>query len=153
MRRPSRPSLVGQAQLEARDAVFRSGRFCAVSARPRGALPGRRLLDRPDRRLDVVRRSAALARPASLWSTPRSTTTLTHELDERADHAAAGLADLGIASGDRVLLQLPNGCEFAVALFALLRAGAIPVMCLPGHRAAELGHFAAVSEGNGSANP
>jgi non-ribosomal peptide synthetase component E (peptide arylation enzyme) len=34
----------------------------------------------------------------------------------------------------------------AVALFALLRAGAIPVMCLTGHRAAELGHFAAVSQ-------
>jgi mycobactin salicyl-AMP ligase len=68
------------------------------------------------------------------------------ELDEQADHAAAGLAKLGVAAGDRVLLQLPNGCEFAVAFFALLRAGAIPVMCLPGHRAAELGHFAAVSE-------
>ena len=68
------------------------------------------------------------------------------ELDERADRAAAGLAALGIASGDRVLLQLPNSCEFAVALFALLRAAAIPVMCLPGHRAAELGHFATVSE-------
>lgn len=68
------------------------------------------------------------------------------QLDERAEHAAAGLAELGIAAGDRVLLQLPNGREFAVALFALLRAGAIPVMCLPGHRAAELGHFAAVSD-------
>jgi mycobactin salicyl-AMP ligase len=68
------------------------------------------------------------------------------QLDERADRAAAGLAELGIAAGDRVLLQLPNSCEFAVALFALLRAGAIPVMCLTGHRAAELGHFAAVSE-------
>ena len=68
------------------------------------------------------------------------------QLDERADRAAAGLAELGIAVGDRVLLQLPNTCEFAVALFALLRAGAIPVMCLTGHRAAELGHFAAVSQ-------
>jgi mycobactin salicyl-AMP ligase len=68
------------------------------------------------------------------------------ELDERADRAAAGLAELGITPGDRVLLQLPNSCEFAVALFGLLRAGAIPVMCLPGHRAAELGHFAAVCE-------
>ena len=68
------------------------------------------------------------------------------QLDQRADRAAAGLAELGIAAGDRVLLQLPNTCEFAVALFALLRAGAIPVMCLTGHRAAELGHFAAVSE-------
>ena len=68
------------------------------------------------------------------------------QLDERADRGAAGLAELGIVAGDRVLLQLPNSCEFAVALFALLRAGAIPVMCLTGHRAAELGHFAAVSE-------
>jgi mycobactin salicyl-AMP ligase len=68
------------------------------------------------------------------------------QLDERADRAAAGLAELGIAASDRVLLQLPNSCEFAVALFALLRVGAIPVMCLTGHRAAELGHFAAVSE-------
>ncbi|MFZ0719132.1 (2,3-dihydroxybenzoyl)adenylate synthase [Mycobacterium sp.] len=67
-------------------------------------------------------------------------------LDQRADRAAAGLVRLGIAAGDRVLLQLPNNCEFAVALFALLRVGAIPVMCLTGHRAAELGHFAAVSE-------
>jgi mycobactin salicyl-AMP ligase len=68
------------------------------------------------------------------------------ELDERANRAAVGLRRLGVAPGDRVLLQLPNGREFAAALFGLLRAGAIPVMCLPGHRAAELGHFAAVSE-------
>ncbi|MGZ4584252.1 MAG: (2,3-dihydroxybenzoyl)adenylate synthase [Mycobacterium sp.] len=71
------------------------------------------------------------------------------DLDAQADRAAAGLRELGIAAGDRVLLQLPNGCRFAVALFALLRAGAVPVMCLPGHRAAELGHFAAVSQALG----
>jgi mycobactin salicyl-AMP ligase len=71
------------------------------------------------------------------------------QLDERANHAAAGLHGLGIAPGDRVLLQLPNGCQFAVALFGLLRAGAVPVMCLPGHRAAEMGHFAAVSQATG----
>jgi mycobactin salicyl-AMP ligase len=71
------------------------------------------------------------------------------ELKERADRAAAGLTALGIIPGDRVLLQLPNTCEFAVALFALLRTGAVPVMCLPSHRAAELGHFAAVSNARG----
>ncbi|BBZ51901.1 AMP-binding protein [Mycobacterium heidelbergense] len=71
------------------------------------------------------------------------------ELDERADGAAAGLRGLGVAPGDRVLLQLPNGSQFAVALFGLLRAGAVPVMCLPGHRAAELTHFAAVSRATG----
>ncbi len=68
------------------------------------------------------------------------------ELDAWADRAAAGLAALGIAPGDRVLLQLPNTSAFAVALFGLLRAGAMPVMCLPGHRAADLDHFAEVSE-------
>lgn len=67
------------------------------------------------------------------------------ELDALADRMAAGLAAGGIAAGDRVLLQLPNSREFAVAAFALLRAGAVPVMCLPGHRNAELGHFADVS--------
>ncbi len=67
------------------------------------------------------------------------------ELDELADRMAAGLAGRGIARGDRVLLQLPNSREFAVAALALLRAGAVPVLCLPGHRAAELGHFADVS--------
>ncbi|OBF68054.1 2,3-dihydroxybenzoate-AMP ligase [Mycobacterium sp. 852002-51971_SCH5477799-a] len=71
------------------------------------------------------------------------------DLDVQADRAAGGLLRAGIAPGDRVLLQLPNGCQFAVALFGLLRARAIPVMCLPGHRAAELGHFAAVSEATG----
>lgn len=67
------------------------------------------------------------------------------DLDDQANRAASGLRGAGIAPGDRVLLQLPNGCQFAVALFGLLRAGAIPVMCLPGHRAAEMEHFAAVS--------
>jgi mycobactin salicyl-AMP ligase len=71
------------------------------------------------------------------------------ELDEQANRAAAGLRGLGIEPGDRVLQQLPNGCQFAVALFGLLRAGAIPVMCLPGHRAAELGHFADIGQATG----
>jgi mycobactin salicyl-AMP ligase len=71
------------------------------------------------------------------------------ELDERANRAAAGLRALGFAPGDRALLQMPNGCEFAVALFGLLRAGAVPVMCLPGHRGAELAHFVAVSQATG----
>jgi mycobactin salicyl-AMP ligase len=67
------------------------------------------------------------------------------ELLIRADTAAAAIARLGVRPGDRVLLQLPNSVRFAVAFFGLIRAGAVPVMCLPGHRTAELGHFADVS--------
>lgn len=67
------------------------------------------------------------------------------ELDTVADVVAARLVELGLQPGDRVLLQLLNTTQFAVALFGLLRAGVVPVMCLSGHRAAELGHFAEVS--------
>ncbi|AMO62292.1 peptide arylation enzyme [Mycolicibacterium phlei] len=67
------------------------------------------------------------------------------ELDAKADRIAAALTARGLRPGDRVLVQLPNTCEFAVALFGVLRAALVPVMCLPGHRHAELNHFAAVS--------
>lgn len=91
-----------------------------------------------------------LRRAAQLW--PHQTAViddrarLTYaELDRRADAAATGLLSLGIGDGHCVLVQLPNGCQFAVALFGLLRAGALPVLCLPGHRDGELAHFLDVS--------
>jgi mycobactin salicyl-AMP ligase len=98
-----------------------------------------------DRRLDSVLSEAATRWPdRTAIADPTGTSTFA-ELDTLADRAAAGIAGLGIRPGDRVLLQLPNSGEFAVALFGLLRAGAVPVMCLPGHRLAELTHFAEVS--------
>lgn len=36
-----------------------------------------------------------------------------------------------VSSGDPVLVQLPNGADFAVALFALLLIGAVPVLVVP----------------------
>jgi mycobactin salicyl-AMP ligase len=98
------------------------------------------------RTLDSILTDAARRWPDRLAVCDDTTRLSYAELTAAADAAAAGLAGLGVAPGDRVLLVLPNGCQFAVALFALLRAGAIPVMCLPGHRAAELGHLAAVSQ-------
>ncbi|WP_436791529.1 (2,3-dihydroxybenzoyl)adenylate synthase [Yinghuangia sp. YIM S10712] len=68
------------------------------------------------------------------------------ELDRRADRTAAGFADLGIAPGDRVIVQLPNTTEFVVVLFALLRLGAVPALTLPAHRAHEIGHLAALAD-------
>ncbi|MCF2533542.1 (2,3-dihydroxybenzoyl)adenylate synthase [Yinghuangia soli] len=73
-------------------------------------------------------------------------TRLTYrQLDERADRMAAGLADLGIAPGDRVLVQLPNVPAFPVLFFALARLGAVPVLTLPAHRITEIGHLARLS--------
>ncbi|MEZ0356131.1 (2,3-dihydroxybenzoyl)adenylate synthase [Mycobacterium sp. SA01] len=97
------------------------------------------------RPLDEILRTAATRwpdRPAIVDDSARLTYA---ELDRRADAAAAGLSALGIEPGHSVLVQLPNSCQFAVALFGLLRAGALPVLCLPGHRDAELVHFLDVS--------
>ncbi|SCX02830.1 (2,3-dihydroxybenzoyl)adenylate synthase [Mycolicibacterium fluoranthenivorans] len=97
------------------------------------------------RTLGEILRTAAQAWPGNIAVADAHSSHTFADLDARADRAAAGFAALGIAPGDRVLLQLPNSSHFAVALFGLLRAGAVPVMCLPGHRLAELTHFASVS--------
>ena len=97
------------------------------------------------RTLDSVLRDAAAAWPDRIGVVDTASSHTYSELDKLVDRAAAGFASIGIAPADRVLLQLPNSCRFAVALFGLLRAGAIPVMCLPGHRYAELSHFAETS--------
>jgi len=68
------------------------------------------------------------------------------ELDERADRLAAGLARIGIGARDRVVLQLPNMAELFDVFFAIQRIGAVPIMALPAHRIAEIGHFAAFSQ-------
>ena len=101
------------------------------------------------RTVDSVLRRAATTWPERVAVVDDLGSHTYSELDKLVDRAAAGLAALGIAPADRVLLQLPNSCRFAVALFALLRAGAIPVMCLAGHRLAELSHFAQVSDAVG----
>ncbi len=47
------------------------------------------------------------------------------EFDARTDQLAAGLADLGVTSGDVVSVFLPNCVEFLEAWWAILKAGGI----------------------------
>ena len=101
------------------------------------------------RTVDSVLRRAATTWPHRVAVVDAVSSHTYSELDELADLAASGFAALGIAPADRVLLQLPNSCRFAVALFGLLRAGAIPVLCLPGYRLAELSRFITVSDAVG----
>ncbi|MEV0250400.1 AMP-binding protein [Nocardia sp. NPDC050712] len=68
------------------------------------------------------------------------------QVDTAADRMAHGLLALGIAPGDRVVVQLPNIPEFLTVLFGLLRAGIIPVLTLPAHRRAEIEHLARLSD-------
>ncbi|KZS61193.1 (2,3-dihydroxybenzoyl)adenylate synthase [Mycobacterium ostraviense] len=97
------------------------------------------------RTVDSLLRQAAIRWPDRVAVLDAVSSHTYSELDDLVSRTAGGFASLGIAPGERLLLQLPNSCRFAVALFGLLRAGAVPVMCLPGHRLAELSHFAQVS--------
>ena len=61
---------------------------------------------------------------------------------DRANRLAIGLMDLGIQPTERVLLQLPNWNEFAIAFFALQKIGAIDTLLIDRYRPYEIKHFA-----------
>ncbi|NRQ38620.1 (2,3-dihydroxybenzoyl)adenylate synthase [Nonomuraea sp. NN258] len=68
------------------------------------------------------------------------------ELADRADGCAARLMNAGLATGDRLLVQLPNCWEYVVLVLACLRLGAAPVLALPAHRGHELRYLARLAE-------
>jgi 2,3-dihydroxybenzoate---[aryl-carrier protein] ligase len=68
------------------------------------------------------------------------------ELDAAADRVAAGLRNLGLTRGDRVVMQLPNVVEFPAVCFGLLRLGVLPVFALPPHREHEINYLVSHSE-------
>lgn len=88
--------------------------------------------------LDQMLQQSVAERPAHLAVIDPVHRWSYRELDVRINSLAAGLTDLGIYPGERVMVQLPNRAEFVVAVFALFRIGALPVFCLPAHRSAEL---------------
>ena len=58
---------------------------------------------------------------------------LTHaQLDARSDAIAAGLAKRGIARGTRTVVMVRPTPEFFLLMFALFKAGAVPVLVDPG---------------------
>ena len=60
-------------------------------------------------------------------------TALTYgELDARSDAIAAGLGKRGIARGTRTVLMVRPTPEFFLLMFALFKAGAVPVLVDPG---------------------
>lgn len=59
--------------------------------------------------------------------------TLTYaELDQRSDAIAAGLARYGIGRGTRTVVMVRPSREFFLLMFALFKAGAVPVLVDPG---------------------
>jgi salicylate---CoA ligase len=105
--------------------------------------------------LGTLLRTVADQRPDALAvADPVAGVRITYaELAGRADAAAGRLLDLGLAPGDRIVVQLQNGWEFPVLLLACLRAGIVPVMALPAHRRAELSYLAIHAEASAIAVP
>jgi len=61
-------------------------------------------------------------------------------ISDAAWRFAAGLRRLGVKTGDRVALVLPNSPQFVIAFYGALRAGAIVVPCNPLYTPPELQH-------------
>src|SRR5438309_11803848 len=78
---------------------------------------------------------------------PNSTATIffNHKRSYRSISDAAwrfanGLRRLGVKTGERVALVLPNTPQFLIAFYGALRAGAVVVPCNPRYTAPELAH-------------
>ncbi|AGL13775.1 type I polyketide synthase [Actinoplanes sp. N902-109] len=63
------------------------------------------------------------------------------QLEERTRRFAGGLAGLGLARGERVLICLPAGLDAIVALLGVVRAAAVGVPVNPRSSTAELGRY------------
>ena len=75
------------------------------------------------------------------------------ELAVRSEAVARSLIDLGVRSGDRIVLQLQNTALFASFYLGLQHLGAIPIMALPSHRYREVEQFVRLSGAVGLASP
>ncbi|UUU38214.1 (2,3-dihydroxybenzoyl)adenylate synthase [Streptomyces sp. NBC_00162] len=74
-------------------------------------------------------------------------------LNRRVDRMAAGFRLRGLRAGQRVVVQLPNVPEFVISVFALMRAGVVPVFCPISHRASEVSQLVQVTQAVGYVGP
>ncbi|MFL5360101.1 MAG: AMP-binding protein, partial [Myxococcales bacterium] len=75
---------------------------------------------------DILRRSAA-REPRKTAIVCGATTWTFSDLDALCDRLAAGLAGIGVRTGDRVAILSRNSHAFAALRFALARLGAVLV--------------------------
>ncbi len=54
------------------------------------------------------------------------------QLDQQSDRLAHGLSSIGITRGTRTILMVTPGLEFFITIFAMFKAGAVPVVVDPG---------------------
>lgn len=80
----------------------------------------------------------ATASPERTFAVDDTTVLSYWELAEQSRRLARALHALGIDPGDRVIVQLPNWCEFFVAFAALGTIGAVVVPAMPVYRRNEM---------------
>ena len=88
--------------------------------------------------LSALVRAAAQRRPEAPAVIARDERLTWAELDAAVDRTAAGYAALGLAPGDRVAVQLPNGTGWLRAAVGALRAGLVVVPLNTAYTDAEL---------------
>lgn len=88
---------------------------------------------------DVVAEQARL-RPDKLAFFDSMSGYTYRELCDTSDRLGVGLRQLGIAAGDRVVVQLPNWKEFVLCATALAGIGAVIVPIMPIYRDDEVGY-------------
>src|SRR5690606_5414920 len=97
---------------------------------------------------DVLRGTAARLPNKPALVTDEGSVTF-GELDSQTDRLAAALLDLGLQPADRVIFQMGNNIETALAVLACFKAGIVPVCAIPQYREVEIGQLARLSEARG----
>jgi long-chain acyl-CoA synthetase len=90
--------------------------------------------------LSALVRAAAARRPEAPAVVDGADRVTWGELDALVDRAAAGLAARGLARGDRVAVQLPNGLAWLRAVLGALRAGLVVVPVNTAYTGPEVEH-------------
>jgi acyl-CoA synthetase (AMP-forming)/AMP-acid ligase II len=101
-----------------------------------------------DRDIWTILEDCAAARPTTRFHYSylgKLTSFTALELRDQAHALAASLAELGLARGDRLVMQLPNCSQSAVTFLATAALGAICIPLAPFSGSAELSHVIANS--------
>lgn len=97
--------------------------------------------DKQDWVLGIQLRKQAAARPDSVFLVTESGEQLTYgETLRRASALAAGLAELGVRPGDRVVIVMDNSVDMLLTWFAVNLLGAVEVPMNTANRGASLAH-------------
>ena len=96
-------------------------------------------LNYPRRPLTDILRIAAADVPDKPATAFHGQTLTFAEVKDRADRFATALAKMGVVKGDRVGIMLPNCPQYVIAVFGILRVGAIVVNINPLYTPREIG--------------